>query len=607
MYRCNSHRALSLWAGILFFLLVNPLSGQVDLQVSKEDRVPIVSPGQVYLYEVPTFNDGRATAAGVVVTEMVPEGTVFRAQGPTPDWSCADGSPAGTVCTYDIALLPPDDPTGLEFHVQVLDRLPADYDLIVNTVTISDDGTRGPDLNPADNTGSHSTPIDVSGIAPDLVVSAPVPSPLEPGEVFDVPFTVTNTGSRGTNQVVLTAATAPYTSILPAQPGWNCFGGVCERIFGTLQPGDTASATLRFQVLEPLPPGVLELPINSQVTDDGANGADLNPVDNTLTTVAFLDPNAPGPDLAIDLDDNGATAAIGRNVTYEALVTNTGRRGTSGTRARFNLPEFTIFDANASSTGSWTCVHNQPGPGECDYILNNFEVLDRAYLVYTFRLDDNPRNERSLRVNASVLEDGTNGVEANPSDNSDAETTPIELLEVAFVATLLDTPQNGEPLRPGETVQYTAVLTNEGRLTAADVTFREDRSPELRLVAGTVTTTHGVITSGNDPDDEAVTVDVGDLPQNVDAVITFELLLEELPSGSEIFAQGFLEASNGEDLSTDDPDTPLEGDDTRTLVGDVILGPVDIPTVGELGLGLLILILASAGLLIVRRRSPRHE
>jgi len=124
-----------------------------------------VGAGGTIIYAIEMGNVGPAAATGVMITDTVPVGTAFNASLSSSGWTCADGSPAGTACEFDIsAEIGGEFPGNSElsvivtFAVDVVVPLPDGLTLIVNAVAIGDDGAHGPDVNPGDNFSVAVTP-----------------------------------------------------------------------------------------------------------------------------------------------------------------------------------------------------------------------------------------------------------------------------------------------------------------------------------------------------------------------------------------------------------------------------------------------------------------
>jgi len=129
-----------------------------------------------------------------------------------------------------------------------------------------------------------------------------------------------------------------------------------------------------------------------------------------------------------------------------------------------------------------------------------------------------------------------------------------------------DADGNGFP-SPGDTLTYTVVIENTGNQNAADAVFSDTPDSNSTLVAGSVTTTLGSVTLGNNPGNTSVLVNLGNLVGgHGTATITFRVTINNpLPAGvTEISNQGFVSGSNFPSDPTDDPTNESYDDPTRT-------------------------------------------
>lgn len=150
--------------------------GAPDLQLTKTDEDMTATPGSLINYTLAYNNAGTQDATGVVITETVPANTSFSAAASTAGWSCADESPAGTLCSFDVGDLGIGTNDSIIFAVDVDDPLSAGVNTIRNTTSISDDGSHGFDQNPDDNEVSDTTPIMLPTPTPESTAT-PTPEP----------------------------------------------------------------------------------------------------------------------------------------------------------------------------------------------------------------------------------------------------------------------------------------------------------------------------------------------------------------------------------------------------------------------------------------------
>jgi uncharacterized repeat protein (TIGR01451 family) len=158
---------------------------------------------------------------------------------------------------------------------------------------------------------------------------------------------------------------------------------------------------------------------------------------------------------------------------------------------------------------------------------------------------------------------------------------------------------SGDAFAPGMTVGYTVVIQNDGGGAATGVTYSDTPDPNTSLVVGSVTTSQGTVTSGNTAGDTTVAVDVGDIAGLSSVTITYDVTIDpDTASGTFVSNQGLASSTNHPDVVTDDPTTPVDDDETVVSVQST---PPGIPTIGNWGAGLLILLLAGLGTALINR------
>jgi uncharacterized repeat protein (TIGR01451 family) len=136
--------------------------------------------------------------------------------------------------------------------------------------------------------------------APDLsLVKTDNDVTARPGDVIAYTLTYGNTGTVPATGVVITETLPPHATFEPtlSSPGWtHQGGGVYTLAIGTLLVNQTGSALFAFTVDDTVPAGLTELNNTASIADDGTNGPDLNPDDNTSSDTTPVDA---APDLSI--------------------------------------------------------------------------------------------------------------------------------------------------------------------------------------------------------------------------------------------------------------------------------------------------------------------
>ncbi|MEM7539867.1 MAG: SdrD B-like domain-containing protein [Chloroflexota bacterium] len=109
-----------------------------DLTLSTTDGGASTFPGGVILYTLAYDNTGDFNATGVVISNVVPDHTIFDNENSATGWSCEDGDAAGTACTISIGTVTQSG--SVIFAVRVNNPLTVGVSQIENTAFISADG-----------------------------------------------------------------------------------------------------------------------------------------------------------------------------------------------------------------------------------------------------------------------------------------------------------------------------------------------------------------------------------------------------------------------------------------------------------------------------------
>ncbi|WP_231373908.1 isopeptide-forming domain-containing fimbrial protein [Thioalkalivibrio sp. ALE11] len=166
--------------------------------------------------------------------------------------------------------------------------------------------------------------------------------------------------------------------------------------------------------------------------------------------------------------------------------------------------------------------------------------------------------------------DGPDGEPNNYARDDDATVTVTAdafLYPVKTVALFDDVAGNGQ-VDPGDTLEYTVVLENQGP-DASGVVFTDPLPANTEYVHGSLTTTQGTPDDSNDP----LVVDVGDLDGGGSVTITFQVVVDApLPSGVIISNQGSVDSDQTVPTPTDADGIPENG-----------FQPTDVPVGGASG------------------------
>lgn len=268
-----------------------PIGGAFpQLDVQKDDGGIGVAPGQRYSYLIEYANIGNRGATGVVLTETVPDDVTFSAVASLPSrWSCPNGSPPGTVCSFTIPLLPAQSSDQAVFGLDVVFPAAAGRDLIVNTVEIGDDGSNSPTA--ATDSDMDNTPLIA---VPDIYVSKTTDASIvQEDDTIVYTAAYGNRGDQNATGVIVREAVpegATFNAAESSPAAWSCANGapagtICTYMGGSVDAG--FMETLLFAIDIVSTPGSGQLVNIIEANDDGGNGLEPTP-DNNLDRVINL-------------------------------------------------------------------------------------------------------------------------------------------------------------------------------------------------------------------------------------------------------------------------------------------------------------------------------
>jgi uncharacterized repeat protein (TIGR01451 family) len=170
-----------------------------------------------------------------------------------------------------------------------------------------------------------------------------------------------------------------------------------------------------------LPVGVTEVANTVTVADDGTNGADPTPANNTASDTTPVDA---APDLAVTKDDGGVSTTPGGTVAYTLSYVNNGDQGAAGVVLSETVPANSSFNAGASTAG-WVCVPDGNAGSTCTLPVGNLAPGANGSATFAVTVAGPPSSVTQIDNTVTITDDGTNGPEPEPDDNTDTDSTPV--------------------------------------------------------------------------------------------------------------------------------------------------------------------------------------
>jgi uncharacterized repeat protein (TIGR01451 family) len=446
-----------------------------ELAISKTDALTTVVPGQTMTYTITITNTGDRDTTGVVVTDTLPESTTYHTG--TAAWQPMASTNA---YTYTIGDLGAGRTRTLTLTVRLTDTVPTGLEEITNTVEVSDDGLNG---SPA---AGEATDVNAVDAAPDLVISkTDGVTSVVPSQTVTYTLTITNVGTQDATGVAVTDTlpAGDYSDFVAASDSGIPWNGRILWLPFDLPAGDSVirTVTLAVKDLDPWPVGVEVITNTAEVSDDGSNGADLNPEDNKGIDADGIDAS---PDLLIAKDDGEESAAPGDLLVYELSYLNKGSQNATGVVITETVPEHTTFNAGASTSG-WQMVD---ASGVYTFSLGLVPVGSGGAVDFAVTVSDTlPAGVEIITNTAQIADDGSSGLDEMPADNSDADETILIAAPDLSVAK-----DDGlDSVEPGQVVTYTLTVENVGTQGATGVVVSDTLPGPTELI----TASHGGVES----------------------------------------------------------------------------------------------------------------
>ncbi|MHB8800089.1 MAG: Ig-like domain-containing protein [Thermoanaerobaculia bacterium] len=303
--------------------------------------------------------------------------------------------------------------------------------------------------------------------------------------------------------------------------------------------------------------------------------------------------------VSITMTDAPDPVFPGAGLAYTITATNAGPDSATALVVTDTLPAGTTFSSLTSPAG-WTC--STPAVGASGTVTCSAATLaaaTNAAFTLNVTVDAGTAGGTVLSNTASI---GADTGDPNLADNSATTTTTVLTPPAVFATKTVS-----GVYRPGGTATYTIVLTNNGSTVQADNPGDEltDVLPSsLVLVSASATSgtavatlaTNTVTWNGAIPAGGSVTVTI--VATISSSVTVGQTVSNQATAAYDADGNGTNETS----APTDNPATGTAGDPTVFTVNRDASGAAVVPTLDTFGLGILSLLVALGGALVLGRR-----
>ncbi|MEA2342777.1 MAG: hypothetical protein QOF63_946 [Thermoanaerobaculia bacterium] len=432
--------------------------------------------GKTFTYTINVLNDGISTARDVIVTDVLPAGTMFVSETQTDGqpFACATPPVGGTgTMTCSMSLL--DKGGGAQFQIVIrVNDNDATGSTITNAVSVS---SSTPDPNAANNSQSIATVI--SATLADLSVSRMQPQVAIAGTTFTYSITAANGGPNDAQNVVVSHPLPPSTTFVslsqPSGPEFTCTHppasetGTINCSIATLAAGAAAAfivtAFLRADV-----PYYPQLEATVSVASATPEAFKANNVVDWYPEYKRVS------DLAVTLA-GPPTVKAGSDFILTEVITNNGPSDPVFTYLSLN--PFSGFVVSVRSGAS--CSITSAGHTLNCYLNSALHVGESTTVIIAYHVVPDTATGTTVHFSAGAGHYGFYASDPNPDNNGASVSATVTN---GFVNLALKNTPSADPRAEG-TISYTLVVSNAGPSPAEDVVITDDLPSASLLSAST--------------------------------------------------------------------------------------------------------------------------
>ena len=423
---------------------------EADVGITKSDAVDPVTVGDNITYTLVVFNDGPDDAENVVMTDTLPSGVVFVSA--TPDQgSCSE---SGGIMTCNLGTMT----SGSSVSIVLVVTTTTDGGL-PNSASVTSD-TNDPNLSNNDTTEETTVEPQKADVG---ITKSDAVDPVKVGDNVTYTVAVSNGGPGEAENVVVTD-TLPsgvvFVSATPSQGSCSESGGTVTCNLGSMANGSSTNIVI---VVTTTTDGTL-----TDIATVTSDTPDPNEGNNVATEQTTVEP--PAADLGITKSDAADPVKTGDNVTYTVAVSNGGPDAAQNVVVTDTLPSGVVFVSATPGQGSCS---ESGGTVTCNLgsVANGSSA--NIVIVVTTTTDG------TLTDTATVTSDTP---DPNEGNNVATEQTTVEPQPADLGITKSDA---ADPVKTGDNVTYTVVVSNGGPGSAENVVVTDTLPSGVQFVSAT--------------------------------------------------------------------------------------------------------------------------
>ncbi|NIK71637.1 DUF11 domain-containing protein [Paenibacillus sp. BK720] len=485
--------------------VTTPIS-QAVVTVNKSASTANATVGDTFSYSFAFTNTGNA-AANVTLSDTVPSGAVFIDNSvlvngvPTPNVGPATGIPVGVI--------PAGGSATVSYVVNIV-SYPASRQL-VNTATAAYNFTLS--NGRVINRSALSNTVTVQVALPNVsLVKSASRAVVVAGDTMTFASVLTNNGIAAVNNIVLRDPLQSNAAFVPGSvlvqnvslPAASPEAGIS---LGSLAPG--ASVTVSFEVM-------ITMAIPSQITNQSTASFTSGTFSATSASNTTVTP-VTQPQISVVKSASTSNATLGDSIIYTLMVSNSGNLA-AATIVTDTIPAGTTFTENS------VIVNGTPMPGISPVTgIDIGSLAPGATTTITFGVV-----VTSLPSPQTISNTGTASYAYTPADgrtltgsvDSNTVTFPVSAPNVGVALSA-----NYTVVTVGDTITYTAVITNNGIEAINNVQFTDPAPAGTSFIPGTVTV-NGTPVPGASP---IGGIPVASIPPGGTVTITFDNSVNSVP------------------------------------------------------------------------------
>lgn len=336
------------------------------------------------------------------------------------------------------------------------------------------------------------------------------------------------------------SATVNGTAVTPAVSGQQLTFGVNSSDTttpGLVTGGNVGALTFTATVNDPVPNGVSDLVNNASLESD-----QTSPVTDDATTPVEGAQPAGEPQLVVEKSVTPGGLKPGDTASYTITVLNAGTGAASNVVVTDDVPDTAYYSYVASSISGGD-TNDDTNPGILSWTINSLPSGSSATLGFDMAVANSgvPAGTTFLDNQAGATRDGLAG-----SVDSGVASVAISASPDLVITKSVDAPPPVGYWQPGDTFEYTLVVTNQGNATA-DVVSVSDPLPD--------NTAFEAITQGSggyQPATNRVSFDLGALTPGGSAAVSFSVRVRAQLPGDQALIDNTAVASAGNAASVQD-------------------------------------------------------